>query len=288
MPIVQYENQCADLLSDDKTYTPVKNIPVRCLQSELTAIVATIKNKVVKKILTNSQSEIPVFHGIPKVHKNPWKLRPIVPCHSWIMTKAVKILDAHLAPHVNRYPWVINSTRDFITAIEESPGDILSTDDIWLVSVDVEGFYTNVNIDTAARRIETILRGSPKDNQDDFLTMNEAVILLKYINRNNYFATNDTYQYHQKSGLAMGGPASSTIVNLYLAFEEKTMFRNASPQMLLYKRYVDDIFMIFRASRSELDRILAGISYGLLKLSLEVSNFKMTFLDTTVSKAAQP
>jgi len=287
MLIVWYENQCADLLSDDKMYILVNNIPTRHLQSELTAIIVTIKNKVVNKILTNSQSEILVFYGIPKVHKNLWKLYPIVLCHSWITTKAAKILDAHLVSHVNRYSWVINSTQDFITAIEELPDNILSTNNISLVSADGKGFYMNVDIDTMARCIEAILRGLLKHNQDEFLMMNEAVIILKYLNKNNYLVTNDGYQYHQKSGLAMGGPASGTIANLYLAFEEKAMFWNASPQMLFYRRYVNDIFMIFHASKPEVNRILAGISYGPLKLSLEVCNFKIMFLDTTMTKAAQ-
>jgi hypothetical protein len=36
---------------------------------------------------------IPTFYGVPKIHKKPWKARPIMPCHSTILAPFAKVLS---------------------------------------------------------------------------------------------------------------------------------------------------------------------------------------------------
>jgi hypothetical protein len=38
-------------------------------------------------------TEIPRFHGIPKIHKELWGLHPIVPSYSWISSPAAKTVS---------------------------------------------------------------------------------------------------------------------------------------------------------------------------------------------------
>lgn len=59
--------------------------------------------------------ELPPFHGIPKIHKNPWKLRPIAPIapmHSWVKTNVAIWLHIQLAPFLTDFPWILRSTKD--------------------------------------------------------------------------------------------------------------------------------------------------------------------------------
>jgi hypothetical protein len=49
-------------------------------------------------------TEIPQFYGIPKIHKKPWGLHPIVPSHSWISSPAVKMVRLYLKPIYKYFP----------------------------------------------------------------------------------------------------------------------------------------------------------------------------------------
>ena len=44
------------------------------------------------------------FHGLPKIHKNPWALRPIVPGHSYRLANASKVLSHFLKLRVKECP----------------------------------------------------------------------------------------------------------------------------------------------------------------------------------------
>ena len=78
------------------------------------------KNKYLRRFLALQPApRIPKIHGIPKVHKNPWALRPIVPCHSSFISGAAKVLEAHIALYLPTYEWIINSSKKFVRKIEE-------------------------------------------------------------------------------------------------------------------------------------------------------------------------
>ena len=51
--------------------------------------------------------KLPRFHGLPKIHKNPWALRPIVPCHSYPLANASKVLSHFLKLRVKKCPWIL-------------------------------------------------------------------------------------------------------------------------------------------------------------------------------------
>jgi hypothetical protein len=57
-----------------------------------------------------TNTAIPVFYGIPKIHKNPWKLRPIVPMHSYVMGPLARILHAMLLLVQRSFPWICESS----------------------------------------------------------------------------------------------------------------------------------------------------------------------------------
>ena len=43
--------------------------------------------------LHSAEYKLPRFHVIPKVHKNLWSSRPIIPSHSWITSRVSKVVD---------------------------------------------------------------------------------------------------------------------------------------------------------------------------------------------------
>lgn len=58
------------------------------------------------------RNDIPKFHGIPKIHKNPWKIRPIVPMHSYV-TSTISIVVHHLLLPIQRsFSWICDACND--------------------------------------------------------------------------------------------------------------------------------------------------------------------------------
>jgi hypothetical protein len=51
-----------------------------------------------KITLRGMPHHIPKFYGIPKIHKTPVKMRPIIPCHSAVMNPAAKYVSKKLKP----------------------------------------------------------------------------------------------------------------------------------------------------------------------------------------------
>ena len=243
------------------------------------------KNPAIRAFLTRSagKGSVPTFHGIPKVHKNPWKLRPIVPCHSAFITPYSKVLEAHLSCYLPSYPWIINSTRDFMRNLERA--QILSRPDTWIVTADVENFYTNVDVVTATTRCEMIMKGHP--DIKGLCTTEEVRFLMDFVNHSVFFKYQDI-TYHQAKGLAMGAPSSGIIANLFLAIEEKQwrLSNTFRKHIRMYNRYIDDIFMVFEGTKNELDLFLSEFQFSSLKLTFHVgTTHPIPFLDCEVKMA---
>jgi hypothetical protein len=92
-------------------------------------------------------TEIPQFHGIPKIHKKLSGLRPIVPSHSWISSPSAKILSLYLKPIYKHFPWIIQSTKEFVSLLDKITID--PNQKIFLCTGDVTAMYTNINKDSA-------------------------------------------------------------------------------------------------------------------------------------------
>jgi hypothetical protein len=222
-------------------------------------------------------TEIPQFHGIPKIHKKPWGLCPIVPSHSWISSPAVKIVSLYLKPIYKHLPWIIQSTKEFVSILDKITID--SNEKIFLCTGDVTAMYTNINKDSAHVTLKSMF-GSLELSDGKVDALLQAIDLA---NNHNYVEFDGRF-FHQEKGLAMGTTCSPDIANLYLGNGEhnrKIPFRKG---ILSYAQYIDDIFMIVQANSEEDARLLCPDHIGPLKLLWEVSDTRIHFLDVEVFK----
>ena len=86
--------------------------------------------------------KLPRFHGLPKIHKNPWALRPIVPYHSYPLANASKVLSHFLKLRVKECPWILESSQDLARLLETIR--IPSDKKYWLCTGDVVAIYPNI------------------------------------------------------------------------------------------------------------------------------------------------
>ena len=86
--------------------------------------------------------KLPRFHGIPKIHKEPWALRPIVPCHSYPLANASKVLSHLLKLRVRESRWILESSQELARLLEGIR--IPSGKKYWLCTGDVVAMYPNI------------------------------------------------------------------------------------------------------------------------------------------------
>lgn len=227
----------------------------------------------IAKFLSTTVVELPRFYVIPKVHKEPWASRPIVPSHSWITSRASEVVDYYLQKILPKFPWVLDSTKSFINGLRSIPYN--SLEGCWLVSGDVTAMYTNIPAKEAYYSISPLLEeidleGCSQDSIEE---------LIQFVLQNNFFSYKDKI-FKQLTGLAMGTACAPAIANLYCATKEQSIFKDK--KCIYYGRYIDDIFLIYRGNKEETMLFLDTIKLGPLKITWELSRNNIHFLDVYI------
>lgn len=239
-------------------------------------------------------TNIPYFYHIPKLHKDdnatsaaiakgaripPKAGRPIVSGIGWVTERISIWIDDKLQTAVKRLPAFVQGTSDFILAIEELTN--LPTN-CKLVTGDVTSLYTNI----------------PNEDGIDAMTYMADIevyqlpclpLLARKVLYNNYF-TFENEAFHQKQGTAMGTPMAPCYANLfmgYLEYKVRIKARNLNiPWPIMYKRYIDDIFLIWTYDDASLQRLLELFNkeYPTIKITWNINAQRAEFLDTVVHK----
>lgn len=288
-----YREQVSNLLSDARTYARVASIPTQYVADSTNKLIVQHASHFTKQerafMLESVHSfKVPQFHAIPKIHKTPWALRPIVPSHSWITSNMAKVVSYYLKPTLADYPWIVQSTTEVTDRISKTvipPGGKL-----FLCTGDVKAMYTNIPLAVAKAATAYCLRGrldlEPEKQQS-------LVDFMACCNRFNYFEFDDQ-TYLQEQGLAMGISCSPDIANLVAAAEEETFVsakaikHNAARYgvtVIMYVRYIDDIFMIVKGESEQQvrDFLIATRPLGKdLEVTWSVSDERQVFLDVEV------
>jgi hypothetical protein len=286
-----YLEECKRMLADETTYDYISLDDLRYYQHEamerIRVIVesAAFSDDISEFLLASTEDQsIPEFHAIPKVHKPVWKLRPIVPSHSWVTRRASEVCDFTLRSfHRREFPWIVDSTREVLAHVTGKT--ITRSDSIWIVTGDVESFYTNVNTAETVELIHTALSGLDSSHGIDHHYIRH---LLDVVMLCNCFGFNDEF-YHQINGVAMGTSCAPAFANVALGFKEQFIESIAKAAgdvqdgLILYNRYIDDILIIFQGSRTALRSCLDNISSRLqpFKISWEIHSSRepASFLD---------
>ena len=190
--------------------------------------------------LTTDNDRTQQFYLLPKIHKGcikstrkayslrKWRTnRKKYP--SWLTISLSKIVPLSKS-YVRDSIHLINILKDFTI----QPGILLCT-------LDVTSLYTNIpHLEGIQCTKEMLAIYKPPDT----LPHNSYIIeLLELVLTNNHFEFNGEF-YHQLSGTAMGTKLAPSYANLFMTkFEDKYVYTYPL-QPLLWKRYIDDIFLV--------------------------------------------
>ena len=182
--------------------------------------------------------KLPVFYLTLKVHKTPWTTRPIVSCSGSLLYHLGVWVDIQLQIVATAQKSYLKNSRQ----LKDLIGDLTLPPGSRLFTADATSMYTNIKTDMALIEIAQYIH----QREHRFSTIPAAALseALKIIMKNNIFQFGDTY-WLQLNGTAMGTPPAPTYANLYFAIHENRIIKNFSTNLIVYKRYIDDIFGIW-------------------------------------------
>ena len=285
--------QCKVLLEDRQNYTPISLSQQKEMLQSLTQKIKRLSTLpwvehnnpqlaefMRSKIPPDSDQDIvlPTFYGIPKIHKKPWKMRPIVPCHSAIQNPVAKFVSKTLKPFLEARPYVLKGSKDLAKKLADLT--IPQGKKIYLVSGDIVAFYPNIPRSKAITIASNGWRAFKRDaslEEIDFVW--KSIILA---NGDLMFKFQDQ-TYLQKKGLAMGVSCSPDIANLFGAYYEEKFFNEPHPEWLFFARFIDDCIAVIAASSPE-EALLhtSHLKYEGVELVWSVSEWSTPFLDLLV------
>lgn len=217
------------------------------------------------------------FYTLPKVHKglSDIKGRPIMSANNHPTENLSEYVDTHLNKHVHKIKSYIKDTNHLIEILKP----LHLPPNAKLVSLDVSSLYTNIPHNEGVEAVKSFMKTHKTEEESEMLGhLTEAVLT------NNIFEFNNQF-YLQISGTAMGSRMAPAYANIFMDNFEKTHLPNAPIQPIFWKRYLDDILIIFTCDDVEIDKFVTWINgiHPTIKFTLESDPKGIPFLDTFLS-----
>ena len=296
---LSYVQKMEDLLSDTSKFTKVSFNPKHKVNKELRHILdmeGAIKHCLDDlrqrnylseedyKLMNPTGSRPGVMYGLCKIHKdktNGQELPPFRPILSAIRTCTYS-LAKFFVPILKEYTINEYTIKDSFTFAEEVTEQ---NAELFMVSFDVESLFTNIPLDETINICVDRLYSRKKKVRG--LLKRHFKELLTLATKSSCFLFNGTY-YSQVDGVAMGSPLGPTLANLFLAYHEEKWLNDCPVQFkpVYYRRYVDDIFLMFK-DRSHVLKFLRYMNsrHQNIKFTVEgEENDSLSFLDINISR----
>ena len=280
-------------LSDRETYRKIGKVNVRSIVNQLHSLVDKFfpsldfdhpdyhdRRKLRRFLLCPPDEEddlsyrIPVFYIIPKLHKTPVVGRPIVSNINWVTTNVSILLDHYLRQFINTstVPSYLQDSLDLVRVLETSsfPKDCL------LVTLDIASLYPSIPLKDGLQALRAFVsHHTPLDP--------EIMALAHWVLYSNYISFADLF-FKQIKGVAMGTPFAVVFAVIFVAAVEARFLNLAG--VALFKRFIDDIFMVWTKSRAELIEFIRALNqaHPALKFTFEISSSSIAFMDLHIHK----
>lgn len=229
--------------------------------------------------------EVPHLYILPKLHKMkqmqaPIIGRPIAACHSWITTNLSIYVSDLLQGALARYDTILQDRTHLISLLENTE----VTADTYLLTFDVESLYPCIDQVECVNACAEAVQGS---------SMARSMVgdFVWFILQNNIVQVEGKY-HRQKSGGAMGTNFLPQAAQLYLAikWEQPLKAKLGAAFPAVFKRFIDDGFVIFTGSLQELQAFVKALNDELPNINIThaYSQFQVDFMDLVIYKAGPP
>lgn len=292
MDVGWYRQQVYSHLQDASSYV----LSQRTEQDTITSIRNAIKRtphmaqllhqKVIQRILDDSNSSIPVFYVMPKLHKVPISSRPIAANVRSPTTVIARILSNVLQELSSTDPWVIKDSLSLVQDINagadfqfRSPTDLLFT-------IDVEALYPSIDIPILLSIVETRLSHHLAPTGGGQLV--QLLMAWLRITVWNSYVSFDGCIYKQIRGIPMGVACCTHLGNMYVSHFVSPIVQQhkALGHISQARGYIDDILGIWCGPAQLFPSFMSTLNnlHPSLKFTHTTSPSKVVFLDLELSK----
>jgi hypothetical protein len=231
----------------------------------------------------------PQFYILPKVHKTPWKTRPVVSCVGSFNEIASKWLDYKLAKIVFLCP---SHTKDSYQILHDLKQLGPLPPSARLFTADAVSMYTNIDTEHGLTTIQKWLDLHRQEILEKYPSYPFDLILelLRLVMTNNVFQFDDCW-FHQRNGTAMGTSVACIYATIYYSYHEEThILPTYNPFLRYYRRFIDDVLGIWippphndTAAATTWSAFKASLTFGILEWETEDLAHSVNFLDLTIS-----
>jgi hypothetical protein len=216
-----------------------------------------------------------------RTHKEDEPIRAVVNNTQAPSYKAAKFLNKKLQNLI--YLPDTHTTKNSHEIAQEL-NNIQINEDNRIITLDIKGLYVNLPIKYILLITEFWLN---KCNQD-CVTTEQTLHLLEVIQKQNYFQYHNQF-FQPNKGIAMGSPISGTLAEIYLIFLEETYEKHClkNKEITYYKRYVDNILIIFNQNKISANTVLNIINNADEHLEFKMSkeeNGNINYLDLSIQR----
>ena len=273
-------------LSNTKFYKPIDNDPTRIYTEEINNFIHQLflKGEIDSQVATyllEEETRTPYMYFLPKIHKKtrPPPGRPVVSGNGSATEKISEFVDHFINPPAKLIESYVQDTTHMLRILDQInhiPEDYI------LVTCDVSSLYTSIPTNEGIHSVkETLNNFRPEPN---LKPTNESLthLLELVLKRNNFKFAGQNYL--QISGTAMGSKCSPSFAILYMDQFENQFIHKYHLKPFLYKRYIDDIFIIWQHGEKELLKFLNHINQCSphIKFTWEFSTKSIDFLDLKI------
>ena len=177
-----YFRLAAEHLADTRTYELLESDPseeiVRRYHQYLERCMGdgVLDEYQYRRLTVPCDYQLPTIYFLPKIHKHPLKLRPIVASFNSVTTNASRYLDKILQPHMKRTSSYCKNASHIVHILKH----VQVPPNSYLASLDIESLYTNISFDMA---IEVFLKTFPGHPRKIFyLDLLRFVLKIMYLN----------------------------------------------------------------------------------------------------------
>jgi hypothetical protein len=288
MHVDAYRTAVRQHVQDTQVYAPVHDIAAATARicarlADLVQRYAPLLDDRVRQFILAGQGmrQVPHLYGLPKLHKMqpglPVPTRPIAACHSWVTTNLSKYVADLLEGALQRYDTVLRDRTHLVAAVEQCT----VTDDTWLLTFDVESLYPSIDQQQCAEACAAAMTGPGLQRAmvEDFLL---------FILQNNIVQVEGSY-YRQVQGGAMGTNCLPQAAQLYLAVKWEGAVRRklGAGFPALFKRFIDDGFVVFNGTRAQLMHFVQCLQCELpnIRITYTISRVQVEYMDLVVYKS---